>query len=127
MHKKRVWYIFFGMHKRYFTPPDQTPDRIMFLNFFATETVPVHPFFVKKITYHPRVLVFFYKTNRVLLFQFFQKNHHTMYAVRFHSSDSSTLQTTSQAIECKRFENRLFSSPSDRHIYTSKFYANPIR
>jgi hypothetical protein len=50
-----------------------------------------------------------------------------MYAVRFHSNESVNLQTSSQALECKRFENRLFSSPSDRHIYTAKFYAHPIR
>ena len=60
-----------------------------------------------------------------LFFSVFEMTN--MYAVRFHSNESVNLQTSSQALECKRFENRLFSSPSDRHIYTAKFYAHPIR
>ena len=41
--------------------------------------------------------------------------------------DHKSLESTSSMLECKNFHKRLFQAPSDRHIYSVRFYVAPVR
>jgi hypothetical protein len=47
------------------------------------------------------------------------------YSIEF--LNNKTLQSSSAQLECKGFAKRLFQSPSDRHVYASKFFVTPVR
>jgi len=50
-----------------------------------------------------------------------------MYSVKFHSINADNLRTSSQVLECKRFPKRLLDSPTEKHLYDIRLFAEPIR
>jgi len=49
-----------------------------------------------------------------------------MYTINYNPSFES-IRTSSKIVECKSFYKMLHQSPGDRHSYSLKYYAEPIR
>jgi hypothetical protein len=50
-----------------------------------------------------------------------------MYPIKFHSTDSANIRTSSQVLECKRFAKRLLHTPTENYLYDLRMFINPLR
>jgi hypothetical protein len=50
-----------------------------------------------------------------------------MYTITFSSdTQDAQVQSTSKILDCNKFSQILYQSPSDRHAYALKFLKNPV-
>jgi len=61
---------------------------------------------------------------KILSFYIFQ---FIMYQMKFDDLKTNKIITISKTLECKGFSKQLYQLPSDRHAYSAKFFATPVR